>query len=696
MSLARRLFPFLAWFPLDRGALKSDVLAGIAVALVLVPQSMAYAQLAGMPAYYGLYASLLPVAVGALWGSSRQLGTGPVAMVSILTGSTLAQFAATGSEQFVEYAIALALMVGVLQLVLGLARLGAIVSFLSHSVIVGFTNAAAIIIVLSQLNKLLGVPIGRSEHFLIDIAEMLGQAAQTHLPTFAVGSGAIALMLLCRRYAPRLPGVLIAVALGTALSWATGFERNAGARIDEIADGTVRELAEQAARVQARVADWQARVAAGTARLKTLQGEGGEQREARLALLFEIEALRARVKEAEQESRGRLRTLRALVLARAGDADRRYYYAETVPPGVTVDATRWRVVSVKGDSVRLRGGGEVVGAIPKSIPELRAPRASWDMVLTLFPTALVITLVGFMEALSIGKAMATRTRQRLDANQELIGQGLANISGSLTQAFPVSGSFSRSAINLNAGAVTGLSSVVSALIVLVTLLALTPLLYHLPQSVLAAIIIVAVIGLVDFAAMRRAWRAQRHDGVAAIVTFVATLALAPHLDLGILFGGGLAIVLYLYRSMRPRVALLARHADGTLRDAAVHNLPLSERVVALRFDGQLYFANVPYFEDAVLEAVAGRLNATHLLVVGDGINQMDASGEAVVRHLVERLRQNGIDVVFSGLKLQVLQVMKNTGLYDLVGEANFYRTEDVALAAILQGRHDPAFTPPPK
>ena len=696
MSLARRLFPFLAWFPLDRGALKSDVLAGIAVALVLVPQSMAYAQLAGMPAYYGLYASLLPVAVGALWGSSRQLGTGPVAMVSILTGSTLAQFAATGSEQFVEYAIALALMVGVLQLVLGLARLGAIVSFLSHSVIVGFTNAAAIIIVLSQLSKLLGVPIGRSEHFLIDIAEMLGQAAQTHLPTFAVGSGAIALMLLCRRYAPRLPGVLIAVALGTALSWATGFERNAGARIDEIADGTVRELAEQAARVQARVADWQARVAAGTARLKTLQGEGGEQREARLALLFEIEALRARVKEAEQESRGRLRTLRALVLARAGDADRRYYYAETVPPGVTVDATRWRVVSVKGDSVRLRGGGEVVGAIPKSIPELRAPRASWDMVLTLFPTALVITLVGFMEALSIGKAMATRTRQRLDANQELIGQGLANISGSLTQAFPVSGSFSRSAINLNAGAVTGLSSVVSALIVLVTLLALTPLLYHLPQSVLAAIIIVAVIGLVDFAAMRRAWQAQRHDGVAAIVTFVATLALAPHLDLGILFGGGLAIVLYLYRSMRPRVALLARHADGTLRDAAVHNLPLSERVVALRFDDQLYFANVPYFEDAVLEAVAGRLNATHLLVVGDGINQMDASGEAVVRHLVERLRQNGIDVVFSGLKLQVLQVMKNTGLYDLVGEANFYRTEDVALAAILQGRHDPAFTPPPK
>ena len=225
----RRFLPFLSWFPLSRESLKADLLAGIAVALVLVPQSMAYAQLAGMPAHYGLYASLLPVAVGALWGSSRQLATGPVAMVSLLTGSTLAQLAPPGGPQFVAYAIVLALMVGVLQLALGLARLGAIVNFLSHPVIAGFTNAAAIIIALSQLNKLLGVPMGRSEHFLADVIEMLAQAGQAHWPTLGIGCGAILVILLCRRYAPRWPGVLIAVALGTLVSWATGFERNASA-----------------------------------------------------------------------------------------------------------------------------------------------------------------------------------------------------------------------------------------------------------------------------------------------------------------------------------------------------------------------------------------------------------------------------------------------------------------------------------
>lgn len=296
----------------------------------------------------------------------------------------------------------------------------------------------------------------------------------------------------------------------------------------------------------------------------------------------------------------------------------------------------------------------------------------------------------------MGKAMATRTRQRLDANQELIGQGLANISASLTQSFPVSGSFSRSAVNLAAGAVSGMSSIFTFLLVAATLLSLTPLMYHLPQSVLAAIILVALINLVNFSAMRHAWQAQRHDGAAALVTFVATLALAPHLDLGILLGGGLSVALYLYRSMRPRVALLSRHADGTLRDARAHRLPSSDRVVVFRFDGNLYFANVPYFEDAILEAVAACPNATHLLIVADGINEIDASGEEVVRHLVERLREGGLKVTFSGLKLQVLQVMQNTGLYQRIGEANIYRTEDMAIEAILAGAPDAALEVRPR
>jgi SulP family sulfate permease len=309
----------------------------------------------------------------------------------------------------------------------------------------------------------------------------------------------------------------------------------------------------------------------------------------------------------------------------------------------------------------------------------------------LISTAFVIMLVAFMEAISIAKAMATRTQQRIDPNQELIGQGLANLTGSLCQSFPVSGSFSRSAVNLASGAVTGVSSVVSGVLVLVTLLFFTPLLYHLPQAALAAVIMMAVVNLVSFRSLLRAWEAHRHDGIAAIVTFAATLGFAPHLDTGILTGAALAIVLYLYRTMRPRVAVLGRHPDGTLRDARMHNLRTSEHIVAVRFDGSLYFANVPYFEDTILNQVARAPNAKYILIVGEGINEIDGSGEEVIRHLVQRMQENGVTMVFSGLKMQVTRVMEKTGLYALIGAQHFFRTEDAALDAIYQWMNDPTF-----
>jgi SulP family sulfate permease len=319
------------------------------------------------------------------------------------------------------------------------------------------------------------------------------------------------------------------------------------------------------------------------------------------------------------------------------------------------------------------------------------PQLKWDTLLKLLPTALIIALVGFMEAISIAKSMATQTKQRIDPDQELIGQGLANIVGSLFQAFPVSGSFSRSAVNLATGAMTGMSSVVAGAIVLVTLLLLTPLLYHLPQAALAAIIMLAVVNLVNFSAIRHAWQAHRHDGIAAVVTFVATLSFAPHLDNGILVGAALAIILYLYRTMRPRVAVLGRHADGTLRDAQLFNLQTSEKLIAIRYDGSLFFANVPYFEDVILEQVARHPQARHILIVGDAINELDASGEEMIRHLANRLRDNGVALVFSGLKRQVLSVMENTGLRDIIGAQNFHRTEDHALQAISGLLQDPSF-----
>lgn len=517
MSRLARLLPFLAWFPLRRDAVRADVVAGVTVALVLVPQSMAYAQLAGLPPHYGLYTAFLPVIVGGLWGSSGQLATGPVAVVSLLVGAALPTLAAQGPEHYVEAAIALAFLVGCMQLALGALRLGFVVNFLSHPVITGFTTAAAIIIALSQLHKLLGLPMTRSGVLLLDVWNMARGLPAAHLPTLAFGLGALAAMFAFRRFRPAWPGVLITAAVATALSAAVGFER-------------------------------------------------------------------------------------------------------------------------------------VVGHIPLGLPELKLPSFGFGMLGSLLATALAISLVGFMEAISIAKAIAARTRQRLDPNQELLGQGLANLAGCVTQCFPASGSFSRSAVNYQAGARSGLSAVVTGAIVMLTLLFLTPLLYYLPEAVLAAIIMMAVVSLVDFAGLRHAWRAQRHDGIAGVATFVLALALAPHLDIAIFAGAGLSVVLYLYRSMRPRFAVIEEGID----------------LVVVRFDGELYFANAPYFEDKILDVAARFPAARHILVIADGINQIDASGDEVVRHLAGRLRGSGVTLEFSGLRPQVLDVLRATGTLDLI------------------------------
>ncbi|OGT02730.1 MAG: DNA repair protein [Gallionellales bacterium RIFCSPLOWO2_12_FULL_59_22] len=685
MNRFARFLPFLRWFPLRGESVKADLVAGITVALVLIPQSMAYAQLAGLPAYYGLYAAFLPGIVAALWGSSAQLATGPVAVVSLLTASVLVPLAASGSSQFIALAILLALMVGIIQLLLGAFKLGAVVNFLSHPVIVGFTNAAAIIIGLSQLNKLFGVSMGRSGNFIQDIWGVLLQIGETHTTTLLLGISAFAIMWGTKKYAPKLPGVLIAVALTTVVSWAIDFEYNGKGLVEEIVDAEVKSLANKFSQNEARIDELNGRISTKSVELKQYQKEPGSSMQHTAALNYEIELLRLELKDAEGENRKLARSMRKFIFEQVSATDgqpARLYLAGQVPQAEKSDGYRWRIKKVSKGELMLVGGGEVVGAIPAGLPQFDLPTFNWDMIVSLFSGALVISLVGFMEAISIAKAMAAKTRQRIDPNQELIGQGLSNIAGSFSQSFPVSGSFSRSAVNLNAGAVTGMSAVFAGVVVLLTLLFLTPLLYHLPQAVLAAVIMLAVVGLVNFKAIAHAWHIHKHDGIAAIVTFGATLAFAPHLDNGILVGAGLAILLYLYRTMTPRVAILGRYRDGTLRDVKVHNLPVSENIIALRYDGSLYFANVSYFEDAVLEAVSGNPRAKHLLIVSNGINQLDASGDEVVCHLVERLRANGIRVVFSGLKKQVLDVMRHSGLFDYIGEENVFADEDKALDSI--------------
>lgn len=694
METLRRYLPFLRWFPVSRNIVWIDLIAGLTVALVIVPKAMAYAQLAGLPAYFGLYAAFIPVIVGALWGSSSQLATGPVAIISLMTASALAPIALPGSDQFIALAILLAFMVGVFQLALGVFKLGVVVNFISHPVIIGFTNAAAIIIALSQLSKLLGVPMGRSEHFIQDIWEVVSQLGNLHVPTLLMGTAAIAIMMALKKYTPRAPSVLIAVVITTSISWAIGFERKLGVGPDQIGDPEAKTLIESYRSADTRITDLKGRINAKSLELKEMLKNRPEAGRAAAALNFEVELLRLDLRGVEDENNKRLGLLHQMEFEFVPGADGRkdaLYRAGKVPAALNPEGPTWYLKSIGKETVRLVGGGEVVGTIPSGLPSLELPVFSRDSILALLSSAFVIALVGFTEAIAMSKAIATRTKERINPNQELIGQGLANISGSLTQSYPVCGSFSGSALNLDAGARTALASVFNGLFVMITLLFFTPLLYHLPQAVLAAIIIMAVTGLFNFKAIKHAWQTHHHDGAAAIVTFIATLTLAPHLDRGILIGAGLALVLYLLRTMKPRVAILARHADGTLRDATVHNLPTSEHIVAVRFDGSLYFANVPYFEETILEAVADKPKAKYVLIVGDSINQLDASGEEVIRHLVERLRTNGITMVFSGLKKQVLDIMQTTGLYGEIGAESFFRTEDRAIEAIHERIGDESF-----
>ena len=554
-NIVRRLLPFLAWPRCSRASLGRDVAAGISVSLLAIPQSLAYAQLAGVPAYYGLYAALIPAVVATLFGSSPILSTGPVAMTSLLTAASVGHLAAPGSDQYVTYVTLLALLSGLIQIGLGLARAGVLINLLSHPVLMGFVNAAAIIIGLSQLPALTGIVVPQTEHFIVDIGHLLAQADTLHTMSLAYGLLTIALLVGFRRYAPRLPGVLLTVALLTWLSAATAFAEH---------------------------------------------------------------------------------------------------------------------------------GGKIVAAIPTGMPSLSVPALSWRASMALLPPALVIALISFMEAMSSCKVIAIKTRSRWDENQELIGQGLAKVVAAFCHSMPVSGSFSRSALNLAAGAHSGLSSLVAAGFVMLTLFFLTPLLYHLPKPALAAMIVVAVANLIDLAALRRAWQASRDDGIAAALTFVATLAFAPNIQNGILTGILFALGAFIYRRMSPHIVEVGMHSDGTLRDARHFHLPpLHARVAAIRCDAALFFANVSFFEEAVRKLERANPQLRYILVAANGINQLDASGVEMLRELVRRLRECGITLVISSAKRQFMEVVERTGLAADIGRDNFFRSDSAAVHQLL-------------
>lgn len=556
VNSALRFLPFLRWFPLRPETLKVDLIAGITVALLAIPQSLAYAQLAGMPAYYGLYAAMIPTVIGALFGSSGILSTGPVAMTSLLTAASIAPLAIRGSEQYLSYAILLALLSGVFQIAFGLLRMGILLNFLSYPVLMGFINAAAIIIGLSQLPTILGIPFSQSNHLLTDTWHVIAQIDSLHEISLAFGLAAMLSLFAFKKYVPKWPGALITVAVLTLVSYLIGYENM---------------------------------------------------------------------------------------------------------------------------------GGRVVGEIPSGLPSFAVPPLDWHATIALLPAAFVIALISFMEAMSSCKVIAIKTRTAWDENQELIGQGLAKVAAAFSQSMPVSGSFSRSALNLSANAKTGISSLISAACVLLTLLFFTSLLHHLPKPVLAAIIIVALINLVDYRSIIRSWRARKDDGVAAVITFASTLAFAPNIQVGILTGIMLSLALLLYRWMRPRVAVLGMHEDGTLRDVEYFKLSeLHPKIGAIQFDGSLFFVNVSYFEQAILQLERRKPNLKYILVVSNSINGLDASGVEMLSNLIDRLKASGITLVFSGIKQQVMEVMERTGLAQKTGQENIYPDDAAALAVLYR------------
>jgi SulP family sulfate permease len=546
-------------------------------------------------------------------------------------------------------------------------------------------NAAAIIIGLSQLDMLLGIPKGRSDFFLKDIWEMLGYLPHTHLPTLAMSAFSLVLMLAMKKISVLAKSsVLIAVAVTALLSSLVGFEHNSSGAISEIATPEARELVHSYHESSLRIEELSTSVTRLSGQLRQAEKVGDARTAADLR--YRLDLLKLDIQLVEKENSFRLRGIRRLYFSRAkgGEGQPELLYQEgRLPAGVETDGRRWHVKKIEQGEMKLAGGGDVVGRIPAGLPSFRLPAFSLDGGIQLLTAALVIALVAFMESISMAKAMAGKAKQRIDPNQELIGQGLANIGGSFFQAYPACGSFTGSAINLQAGATTGLAMVFNGIFVAVTLLFLTHFIYHLPKAVLAVIILLAVAGLVTPRALKHTWKASRLDGIVALVTFVVTLLAAPHLDKGVMLGTTLAIGLYLYRSMAPRVAILGRHDDGTLRDVKVNpHLATSTRVVAIRFDGSLYFANVAHFEEAVLGALADNREARFLLVVGDAINYIDSSGEEMLHNLVAQLHDSGVEPVFSGLKKQILDVMRGTGLFGFVGEANIFATKDQALADI--------------
>ena len=551
--LVRRV-PMLAWGrTYTRGLLRHDAIAGLTVAVMLIPQAMAYAALAGMPPVSGLYASVAPLVVYAVLGTSGQLAVGPVAIVALLTASGLAPLAGGDPATHVTLAAVLALLVGLIQVALGALRLGALVNFLSHAVVSGFTSAAAIVIATSQIPALLGLDVERGEGWLETIAAVAGAVGETNPATLAIAAVAIAVLAAGRRHAPQVPAALLVVAAGTALVATLGLDRL---------------------------------------------------------------------------------------------------------------------------------GVAILREVPAGLPSPAVPPLSLASVEALLPIAFTIAVISYMEGISVAKAIAGTTRQVIDADQELVATGAANLAAGLFQAFPVAGGFSRTAVNHQAGARTGMASAITAVVIAGATLALTPLFYYLPRAVLAAVIVVAVIGLIDVPGTREIWRIRPADGLALAITFAGTLLLG--VELGIAIGVAASLVMFIWRTANPHTAELGRvEGTTTLRNVARYATHTDPHVVVLRIDGPLYFANAKFVEDRVMLLASARPALRHLVLDAAAVGDIDASGVHTLREIDERLRERGVALHLATVRGPVRDVLGRARMLPvLIEQRRVHGDVDHALQAL--------------
>ena len=520
-----RLFPFLNWPRPSKSLLLNEFAAGMTVGLMLLPQGVAYAALAGMPLITGIYASIVPAVVAVLWSSSTRLGVGPTALSSLLIGASLSGLAEPGSDTWVSLAVWLALFSGGLQLLLGLGRFGWLLNLVSSPVLSGFTQAAALLILGSQMRALTGLRA--------DATDWLSLPAHD-LTALGFGLGSLALLLAAKRWVPRWPAAIMVVAAAGALSAWTGF------------------------------------------------------------------------------------------------ADQ---------------------------------GGAVVGALPAGLPHFYWPDSlPLNAFGQLVMPALVITLISFLETASSAKVENQRGGTQWNENQDLIGQGLAKIASGLSGSFPISASFSRSAVNLYAGAKTGWATLFSVLLVVVVLLFLTPYMFHVPQAVLAAIVVAAVLNLIKPLQLLGLWKISRVEAITAFATFGLTLLTAPQLYWGVLAGLVASLTHFLYQRLHPRIIEVGLHPDGSLRDRHLWQLPLlAPKVLALRMDAELDFASASTLERHLVDQLSQRPDTQAVCLFAQPINRIDVTGVEAFQQITQMLRERGIPLFISGLKLPVDTVLRRAG-----------------------------------